>query len=219
MGKDRKLKFRGRYLLIIILLLLFYQGWKFFIPVKGYEFKWLTPVTDKRIAEVENLIPDAFSGSLKSVETSILEFDWVRDVRFDKSITGIMVVSIEPRIAVARIGIKGITEIKEFGVDGWGVIFEAEGIDTLPVIEVQGDSLERDLREAVRILESVESLAIEKVLVTEFGCRTRIGDLKIIWGRDGYPEKERLLKRILKEKIVSRGTLDFRFKNQVIVRR
>jgi cell division septal protein FtsQ len=210
-----KSRFRIRYVLILILLFLVYQGWKAYAPVKGYKIKGLHSVSEEKISEVRQLIPEPFPKSVELVKSAIRKLNWVQGVKFKKGIRGIMSICIQPRVPVAR-----ITNKKGVGVDREGILFPvAIGIDTLPSITIKNGSLHDTLGDAVRLLKVLRGLNVNGIEITARGLESRIGKVKVIWGSDGYPEKYRLLKRILKTKVISSGILDMRFDNQVVLRR
>lgn len=214
MGKRKKSRFKVRYLFLLFILFLLYEGWKAFFPVDSYIIKWSYPVEEYKEYEVKRLIPEALPKSLRPVTSSILRLDWVKDVRCHKSLKGVMTIFIRPRVPVSR-----IYDMKGFGVDKEGMLFRVADIDTLPVIKVNDDLKTERIKEAVQLLLLTKDMNVKEVEVTSYGLESRIGDINVIWGEGSYPEKYRLLKRIYKKAIISSGKLDFRFDNQVVLRR
>jgi len=214
LGKKKKPRFRARYFLLLMLLFFVYEGWKAFMPIKGYLIKWSQPVQDERILEVRKLISEPLPKSIQPVRSDIIGLDWVKNVKWHKNIRGVVSILIQPRVPIAR-----ISNMKGICVDEEGVLFKAEGIDTLPIIKVKDDSLLEGLQEAVQILKITRDVRVEEVKVISYGLESRIGNIKVLWGKDSYPEKYKLLKKIYKTGIVSSGRLDFRFDDQVVLRR
>lgn len=214
MAKKKRFKFRVRYLLFLVILFIIYEGWKVFTPVKGYRIKWHSPVEEGKISEVKEVISKPLTKSIEPIRTAIIGLDWVKEVKFHKDLKGEMSIFIQPRVPVAR-----IFDMKDICVDEEGILFTVDDIDTLPIIKVKSDLMDDRLAEAVQILKLTRDMNVEEVEIKSYGLESRIGSIRVLWGRNSYPEKYKFLKKILERGLVSSGKLDFRFDNQVILRR
>ncbi len=214
MARKKKSRFKARYLVILVVFYLMFRGWIALMPIKNWKINWTGNVSDTKKEEIRNLVQKTGVKSLHSLRSSIKTIDGVKDVRFKKGVTGILTIQVQPRVPIAR-----VSDSKKRGLDQEGIVFEAEGLENLPVITIQGDSCLKDIQKALKILDVAKDLPIDDIKIGPRGVETRSDALKIIWGEGMFPKKYQILKRILKEGYGSKKRLDFRFDNLVVVRR
>jgi hypothetical protein len=212
--KRKKSKFKFRYIFILFILFLLYEGWRFFSPVNNYRIRWIDKVEEERKNEVKNLIPETLPKSTRLLKSKITEVDWVGKVTFYKSIKGILTIFIKARNPVALVSNKS-----GLYIDKEGFLFRSNNIDTLPKIKLHDNLDDSRVKESVHLIMLTRDINIEEFEITSCGLESGIGSSRIIWGIGGYPDKYRILKKILNDRNISNRVIDFRFENQVVLRR
>lgn len=214
MEKRKKSKFKARYILILIILFLLYEGWRFFYPLNNYRIRWIDKVEEERKNEVKNLIPEPLPKSNRLLKSKIEGLDWVGNVTFYKSIRGVLIIFIKSRNPVAVVSNKS-----GLCIDKEGFLFRSNNKDTLPKIKLYDNFDDSRVKEAVHLIMLTRDINIDEFEIKECGLKSRIDNSRIIWGIGGYPEKYRILKKILNDRNISNRIIDFRFENQVVLRR
>lgn len=214
MEKRKKSKFKARYILILIILFLLYEGWRFFYPLNNYRIRWIDKVEEERKNEVKNLIPELLPKSNRLLKSKIEGLDWVGNVTFYKSIRGVLTIFIKSRNPVAVVSNKS-----DLCIDKEGFLFRSNNKDTLPKIKLYDNFDDSRVKEAVHLIMLTRDINIDEFEIKECGLKSRIDNSRIIWGIGGYPEKYRILKKILNDRNISNRIIDFRFENQVVLRR
>lgn len=214
MEKRKKSKFKARYILILIILFLLYEGWRFFYPLNNYRIRWIDKVEEERKNEVKNLIPEPLPKSNRLLKSKIEGLDWVGNVTFYKSIRGVLTIFIKSRNPVAVVSNKS-----GLCIDKEGFLFRSNNKDTLPKIKLYDNFDDSRVKEAVHLIMLTRDINIDEFEIKECGLKSRIDNSRIIWGIGGYPEKYRILKKILNDRNISNRIIDFRFENQVVLRR
>lgn len=214
MEKRKKSKFKFRYIFILFILFLLYECWRFFSPVNNYRIRWIDKVEEERKNELKNLMPETLPKSTRLLKSKIEELDWVGKVTFYKSIKGVLTIFIKARNPVALVSNK-----RGLYIDKEGFLFRSNNIDTLPKIKLHDNLDDSRVKEAVHLIMLTRDINIEEFEIRSYGLESRIDNSRIIWGIGGYPDKYRILKKILNDRNISNRVIDFRFENQVVLRR
>jgi len=137
----------------------------------------------------------------------ILKDKRIENVRLFRFPWGMVVIHTCLRTPVAVYIERG----EKYGVDRNGVVFQWEGVDTLP--EIKGNKSYINLAVSlIRILKDVD-----RVYITEDGPVTRMKGYRILWGRSEYREKARKTELLIKSGLPS-GEFDLRFGDLIIYR-
>ena len=214
MEKRKKSKFKLRYILISLILFLLYEGWRFFYPVNSYRIRWVDKVEEEKKSEVGSLIPELLPKSARLLKSKIKDLDWVDKVAFYKSIKGVLTIFIKSKNPVAFVSNKS-----GLCVDKEGFLFRSNNIDRLPKIKLYDNMDDSRLKEAMHLIMLTRDVNIDEFEIKSYGLESRMGDSRIIWGIGGYPDKYKILKKILNDRSISNRIIDFRFENQVVLRR
>jgi len=212
--KRKKSKFKLRYILISLILFLLYEGWRFFYPVNSYRIRWVDKVEEEKKSEVGSLIPELLPKSARLLKSKIKDLDWVDKVAFYKSIKGVLTIFIKSKNPVAFVSNKS-----GLCVDKEGFLFRSNNIDRLPKIKLYDNMDDSRLKEAMHLIMLTRDVNIDEFEIKSYGLESRMGDSRIIWGIGGYPDKYKILKKILNDRSISNRIIDFRFENQVVLRR
>ena len=137
----------------------------------------------------------------------ILKDKRIENVRLFRFPWGMVVIHTCLRTPVAVYIERG----EKYGVDRNGVVFQWEGVDTLP--EIKGNKSYINL--AVSLIKILKD--VEEVYITEDGPVTRKKGYRILWGRSEYREKVRKTELLIKSGLPS-GEFDLRFGDLIIYR-
>jgi hypothetical protein len=182
--------------------------------VNNYSIRWIDKAEEEKKNEVENLIPETLPKSTRLLKSKIEDLDWVDNVAFYKSVRGVLTIFIKSRNPVALVSNKS-----GIGIDKEGFLFRSYNIDTLPKIKLYNNLDDSRVKEAVHLIMLTRDINMREFEITSCGLESRIRNSRIIWGIKGYPDKYRILKKILNDRNISNRTIDFRFENQVVLRR
>lgn len=195
-----------------MVLFFIYQAWKINTPVDGYRIEWMTGVPEEKTNEVLQLIPDSIPEDYSNIKENLEKIKWIKGAYFHKNIKGIMIISMQPRVPLARI--KGG---KNLALDSEGIIFKSSGLDSLPVVRINGELSGGVMENVTGFLHLTGNLNIKEIIIHHGCIKTKIDDTWINWGYENYRKKMRIYRRIKKEGI-NAGKLDLRFEGQIILR-
>jgi len=176
----------------------------FFMPVVEVVYTG----NGREIVNKENLKGrHLYSLNTERLRESILKDRRIENVKLFRLPWGMVVIHTCLRTPVAVYIERG----EKYGVDRNGVVFQWEGIDTLP--EIRGNKNYINLAVSlIRILGDVD-----KVYITEDGPVTRSKGYRILWGRANYRDKVRKAELLIRSGLPS-GEFDLRFGDLIIYR-
>ncbi len=185
------------------------------LPIEKAHISYSREVTENKKNEIGKMVKKTGIGDLRALKDSIESLSWVASVGLRRNILSRLKIVVTPRVPVARVaGTRGKVIDKE------GFVFSSDKADSLPVVELGKGIPSEEIAKAIRILEILTSLNIDKMRINREDVITRCSNFEVIWGNDGFERKYEILKSILGDNISEfSGKLDFRFKNMVVLRR
>jgi cell division septal protein FtsQ len=216
LAKRKKFRFRIRYILILMLIYFLFKIFSVYLPVENAHISYVRDISEARKNEVGEIVKRVELDDLKELKKSIESLVWVESVSMKRNILGKLRIQINPRVPVVRIAGTG-TRV----MDRKGFIFNTDGVDSLPEVEIRQGVPGEEVLQAIKIFKMLNSYTIDKMQVKSGEVRTKCSNFEVIWGNGDFEKKCEILKRILQDDKENqfKGRLDFRFKNMVILRR
>jgi len=185
------------------------------LPIGKAHVSYSKGVTEKRKEEIGKIVKRTGLDDLNELKDSIESLPWVSSVHLGRNILGRLRIVVSPRVPRVR-----IAGSKDKVIDKEGFIFNYDITDSLPMVELSKGAQSEDIAKALGIFGILTEFNIDKVQIDRGKVKTKSSNCEVIWGNDGFVRKYEILKRILGDNISEfKGTLDFRFKNMVVLRR
>ena len=215
MAKKKKSRFKIRYLLVLLIMYLLYKILVVSLPVGKVNLSYYTEVTENKKEEIGKIVKKTGLDDLNKLKNSIESLSWVDLVHLNRNILGSLRIIVVPR--VPKFGIAGAGGKV---IDKKGYIFSSDKADSLPVVELARGISREEVAKALGVFEVLNEFNIDEVQIARGKVTTKNSNCEVIWGNDEFVRKYGVLKRILGDNISEfKGTLDFRFKNMVVLRR
>jgi cell division septal protein FtsQ len=216
LAKKKKFKFKLRYILIILIVYFLFKALIAILPIEEAQISYLRDISEAKKSEAGEIVKKVGLDNLRELKSSIESLGWVESVSLKKNILGRLKIQVEPRLPVVKVaGLGGKV------VDDEGFVFEAESPDSLPEVEAEKGVTREEISEAIKIFKIVKSFKIDRLRIKSGEVITRCSNFEVRWGNSDFEKKNKILERLLHEDKNNqfKGTLDFRFKNMVILRR
>jgi len=215
LAKKKKSRFRVRYLLILLIMYFLYRILVISLPIEKAHISYSKEVTENKKNEIGKIVKKTGIDNLRALKDSIEYLTWVESVDLRRNILSRLKIVVTPRVPVVR-----IAGVGEKVIDKEGFIFSTDKTDSLPVVEVDKEVSSEKIAQALRILEILTALNIDKMRINHGDVITKCSNFEVIWGNDEFERKYEILKRILGDNISEfGGKIDFRFKNMAVLRR
>ena len=215
MAKKKKSIFRVRYLLILLVMYFLYRILVISLPIEKAHISYSREVTENKKNEIGNIVKRTGIGDLRALKDSIESLSWVASVGLKRNILSRLKIIVNPRVPAVQ-----IAGAKDKVIDKEGFVFSDDKADSLPVVELGKGVTSEKIAQAIRNLEILTSLNMDKMRINRDDVITKCSNFEVIWGNDDFERKYEILKRILGDNISEfSGKLDFRFKNMVVLRR
>ena len=215
MAKKKKSIFKIRYFLILLALYFLCRILMAYLPVGKASINYSGDITEKGMVEVGGIVKKVGIDNLKELEDSIKSLSWVESAEFKRNILRELKIFVVSRVPVAR-----VANIGGKVIDKEGNIFDFDRADSLVEVELSEGVSEREIARAIGILKFLPDFNIDRIRIDREGVRTESLNLDILWGNDEFKRKSEVMNVILGDNITAfKGTLDFRFKNMVVLRR
>ena len=185
------------------------------LPIGKVNLSYSAEVTEEKKKEIGKIVKKTGLDNLDELKNSIESLSWVDLVCLNRNILGRLKIIVVPRVPRVRIAGTGGKVM-----DNEGFIFNSNKSDSLPVVEIARGISREEVAKALGIFEVLNGFSIDDVKIGRGKVTTRSSKCEVIWGNDEFVRKYGVLKRILGDNISEfKGTLDFRFKNMVVLRR